>query len=120
MLQFSFNSGNYEIIKHGQTYVFDHANLKIELFSETGFKVTVVWEFIDDDSEDYSLKSTVTDNTITFYCSNFPKNGAGLCAPIRVATINNKNIYLIFWSFIDGQKDNYRARSVRYTFFSDI
>lgn len=35
-------------------------------------------------------------------CINFANTGAGVKEPVKVATISGRNLYFIFWAYLEG------------------
>lgn len=115
-MQVSVSSGEYNIIYNGYTFLFGkEENLRVDILADHDFHFSVVLEFLKDDSAtERSIEKTVNGNTITFSCKNFEDNGAGLASPENIAVINGKELYLMFWSYVEGNEKN---RSVKYTIF---
>ncbi len=115
-MQIHLSSGNYDIVSCGQAYLFDKdKDLTIHVESDNGFAFSVVLKFLEDHSGRRSMEQEASEDEIILSCMNFEDNGAGLVSPSKIAVIQNKEVYLMFWSFVDGE--NKKVRSVRYTIF---
>ena len=55
------------------------------------------------------------DSIITLNCINFKNTGTGIQSPVKVATIDGKDLYFTFWAYLEGSASRY----VKYTFFCE-
>lgn len=116
-MQISFSSDNYDIVAHGQTYLFGKdKDLTMDIEAADDFAFSIVLRFSEDSSGERKIERKITENRLELLCVNFKKNGTGLISPVKVAEIESKGLYLLFWSYLEGKKDQ-EVRSVRYTIF---
>ena len=71
--------------------------------------------FIENESVEQDLQLKTNDREIVLTCINFANTGAGVKEPVKVATISGRNLYFIFWAYLEGTV----SRSVKYTLFSE-
>lgn len=51
-------------------------------------------------------------------CVNFLSSGTGTSVPLELATIQAKKMYIMFWTYLEGDVlGQKKSRSVKYTFF---
>ena len=116
-MRFSFSSGNYEIISHGQTFLFPDCDLKINVNVDDEYSFRVIMNFSEDSAEaDFTIKTNVYDDTIVLDCVNFVDTGTGLFEPQELAIVRDRKLYFCIWSFMYGTQQS-KIRSVVYTFF---
>lgn len=116
-MQISLKSGNYKIIDSGQAFLFGDSNeLKIDVKAENGFILSICLIFTNDDTDEQKINSEIRANDIILSCINFKESGTGLYQPVHVATIDGKELWFIFWSYLEGSLGS-KIRSVKYTFF---
>lgn len=116
-MQVNLSSDNYSIISSGSTFLFgEDTDLTIEIAADNGFQFTIVMEFRVDNSSDYRVDTNFSENEIRLLCFNFQENGIGMKSPVNIGIIDGKEIYLLFWSYLDGEHGK-KVRSVRYTIF---
>ena len=56
------------------------------------------------------------DDVVVLSCLNFQNNGTGLISPVKIAEIEGREMFLIFWSYLEGGGER-KVRSVKYTLF---
>lgn len=113
-MQVTLSSGNYDIIAHGQTFLFGpEEDLSIDIDTQEDFKFSIILKFQQDESGMQEIRQNLEKNKIILSCKNFKDEGTGTPAPVDIVEIDGKKMYFMFWSFLDGEK----ARSVRYTLF---
>ncbi len=113
-MQISLYSGNYKIIDSGQTFLFgENTDFEIKLVSDNNFEIIIIINF-EKDTGEQRMEQNVNENIIRLSCYNFEELGTGLTKPIRIALIDGKEIYLMFWSYVEG---NANSRSVKYTIY---
>lgn len=87
------------------------------------FKFDIVFVFeTDEDNLERRYKITLHDNkAVIIDCWNFNDTlGVGTVSPIEIATIENKKMYIHFWVFLLGNKEeNKLARKIEYTVFKE-
>ncbi len=113
-MQISLYSDNYKIINSGQTFLFGaNADFRIKIVSDNNFEIPIIIKF-ENDNREQRIEQKVSENIIWLNCFNFDDLGTGLTKPISIARIEGKEIYLMFWSYIEG---NAKIRSVKYTIY---
>lgn len=116
-MQINLSSDQYSIVSSGQAFLFGvDANLKIDIVSDSNFEFSVVLEFQQDSSNEQRLEQKNDGNVITLTCHNFHDEGTGLTKPMKLARIDGKNLFLMFWSYVEGEADR-KSRNVKYTIF---
>ena len=116
-MQITLSSGDYDIVSSGQTFLFGlDENLRINIASEDNFEFSVVLEFQENSHGEREIKKEVKDNVITLTCTNFNASGTGLKKPINIARVNGKEVFLMFWAYLEGVEDG-KVRSVKYSVF---
>ncbi len=116
-MQVCLSSGNYRIISSGQSFLFgENKDLKINIMADNGFEFSIVLVFETDDTGEQRIARAICGNSITLSCFNFIDTGTGLSKPILIASIEGKEIWFIFWAYLDGTLDD-KVRSVKYTVF---
>lgn len=117
-MQISLQSDNYDIVAYGQAFLFGKdKDFTINVTADDDFSFSIVLKFLEDPSVEQKIVQTTGDgNEMILLCSNFVKTGTGTSAPVKIAEIEKKGLYFMFWSFLDGEK-NKEVRSVRYTIF---
>ena len=115
-MQISLSSGNYDIVASGQAFLFSKdKDLRIDIQADNGFAFSLVLNFIENESVEQDLQLKTTDKEIVLTCINFANTGAGVKEPVKVATINGRNMYFIFRAYLEWTV----SRSVKYTLFSE-
>lgn len=119
-MQVSLSSGEYKIISTGTTFLFgEDKDLTIDIAADDGFQFSVVMEFKEDgELGDSRVEGDCTENVLRLQCYNFSNSGTGSCWPTKIGMLDGKNIYLMFWSYLDGDREK-RARRVQYTIFHE-
>lgn len=122
-MQINLSSGNYKIVSSGQTFLFGlYEDLKITIMADNGFKFSVVLKFevdLKNETDLYGkqkIDKKIDGNIIILTCFNFDDEGTGLTKPISIAQIEGKEVFLMFWSYLEGS-ENGKVRSVKYTIF---
>ena len=106
----SLSSGKYDIVASGQAFLFSKdKDLRIDIQADNGLN------FIENESVEQDLQLKTNDREIVLTCINFANTGAGVKEPVKVATISGRNLYFIFWAYLEGTV----SRSVKYTLFSE-
>ena len=116
----NISTGHYNVIESNTVYLFkSDADLELDFkFGDFGFKI--IFLFVDNEEiEGYKLASHGNENLIEFTCTNFNNIlGTGTTSPIEIAMIDNKKLYIHFWSYTQGNSDAGRLiRKVEYTVF---
>ena len=118
-MQVDLTSGGNRIIASGDTFLFGEANeLTIRVEDVDDFRVCVTLKFFCDDSGEHRIKRDILEDRLVLSCYNFGGLGTGLSQPVRIATVGNKKIYFMFWTYEEGAKER-KARSVKYTLFCE-
>lgn len=116
-MQVSLSSGNYDIISNGQAFLFGlNKDFRINVVADNNFEFSVVMKFKKDNYGNSRIDKKLNDNTIVLTCFNFDDMGTGLTKPFSLARIEGKELFLMFWSYLEGS-ENGAARSVKYTIF---
>ena len=116
-MQVSLSSGGYDIIDSGHIFLFgEDKDLKMDITANNGFEISLILKFSKDTSNEQKIQKDISENTIILTCINFQNEGTGLATPVRIAAIDGKELYLMFWSYLEG-KDEIKSRSVKYTLF---
>lgn len=116
-MKVALSSDGYSIVSSGQVFLFGaDKTLEIHVQADNGFEFGVILKFVTDDSEKYRVDKSMDDNRITLTCVNFEDSGTGLSRPVRLARIDDKELFLMFWSYLEGA-DHGKVRSVKYTIF---
>lgn len=116
-MKVALSSDGYSIVSSGQAFLFGaDKDLEIHVQADNGFEFGVILKFVTDDSEKYRIDKSMDDNRITLTCVNFEDAGTGLSKPVRLARIDDKELFLMFWSYLEGA-DHGKVRSVKYTIF---
>ena len=119
-MQINLSSGNYNIISSGQAFLFgEEEHFRIDVIADDGFQFALVMKFLKDSSEEMNVTQKIEKNTIFFTCSNFQDDGAGSVEPLKIATVGGKQIFLMFWSYLEGAPEKKQARSIKYTIYSE-
>ena len=117
-MEITLSSGNYNIIDSGQVFLFDeNENFRIDVVANEKFRFSMVFKFIRDDSKEQQIGKEVMENSIVFTCWNFNDMGTGFSKPISIAKIDGKEMFFMFWSYLDGTGEMGKARSIKYTIF---
>lgn len=118
-MKVNLSSQAREIIANGTVLLFSEDadfTLCIELDDSSEMKLTV--QFKNDATEKQDVKMDISDNHVTLVCINFSASGAGLATPAQIAVIDQKKVYFIFWSYLDGSiKNKPKVRRVTYTLY---
>ncbi|MBO5209589.1 MAG: hypothetical protein J6B68_09645 [Lachnospiraceae bacterium] len=116
-MQINLSSGMYSIVSSGQTFLFNlDENLKIDIIADNNSHFSIILEFRQDSCDDQKIDSKSDGNIITLTCFNFDDKGTGLAKPINIAQIDGKDVFLMFWSYAEGEEER-KVRSVKYTIF---
>lgn len=118
-MQVNLSSGGYHIIDSGQTFLFGlDENLEIDIIASNGFAFSVILNFYNDTSTEYRIEKEIVENKIKLSCYNFIDVGTGLDSPVNIATVDGKQLYLLFWSYLEGKgQGKGKVRTVKYTIF---
>lgn len=118
-MQVGLSSGGYDIISSGQVLLFGkEEEFKIDILAENGFRFQIVLKFMKDDTDHFRIEKKVVEHSIILDCYNFADTGTGMSRPSKVARIGERDVYFMFWSYLEGAEDR-AARSVKYTIFMD-
>lgn len=113
-MQISLSSGNYDIVASGQAFLFSKDNdFRIDIQAENGFAFSLILNFVADRSGKQNIQRKINDNIITLNCINFENTGSGVKEPVKVATIDGRDLYFTFWAYLEGIGSRY----VNYTLF---
>lgn len=116
-MQVSLSSGNYHIISSGQTFLFGlDKDLRLIITADNHFQFSIVLKFEEDSSNERRIDTKINGDTIILNCFNFDDMGTGLTKPLSIAQVEGKEIFFIFWSYLEGAERG-KVRSVKYTIF---
>lgn len=116
-MQVRLSSGEYNIVNSGQTFLFgEDKDLTIDIIANDNFEFSITLKFLKDTSGEQRIESEIIENAIIISCINFDDIGTGLISPVRIAAIDGKELYIMFWSYLKGQEEG-KVRSVKYTIF---
>lgn len=116
-MQVTLSSGPYKIVSHGQVFLFGiNKDLKINILTEDKFEFSVNLKFVNDSYGERRVNKILEKNVINLTCYNFDDVGTGLTKPMSLAKIDGKELFLTFWSYLEGG-ENGSVRSVKYTIF---
>ena len=112
----SLSSGNYDIIASGQAFLFSKDDdFKIEVQADGEFTFAILLHFAEDESGKQDIQVKMNHDEILLTCLNFENAGSGMRKPVKLAEVNGKSLYFIFWSYLEGKA----TRSVKYTLFAE-
>ncbi len=118
-MQVALSSGGFRIISNGVVFLYDESNeLTIRVSDIEGANVCVSLQFFQDNSNEHRIEQQIFEDKLLLKCFNFKHDGTGLSRPAQIATVNGKKIYLTFWSYQEGSKEQ-KSRSVKYTLFCE-
>lgn len=116
-MQISLSSGDYNIADSGQVFLFgEDKDLTIHVSANDGFHFSLRLEFSKDSSGNQAINQEIMDDVVVLSCLNFQNNGTGLISPVKIAEIEGREMFLIFWSYLEGGGER-KVRSVKYTLF---
>lgn len=114
-------SSNYFIIDYSSVFLFDEkSDLTFDIDTENNFKFILILKFIEQDNSEQVINRSIQNNVITMECVNFLSSGTGTSKPIETAMSQNKKIYIMFWTYLEGDVlGQSKSRSVKYTLFME-
>lgn len=116
-MQVHLSSGNYHIIASGDVFMFDSAgDLSIHITDNGRPFIHLVLTFLKDASGQ-RIEQALVEDRLVLSCYNFKDEGTGMTSPWRIANANGKDVFITFWSYLEGSKDDIRPRHVKYTVF---
>lgn len=119
-MQITLSSGKYNIVDSGQVFLFgEDEDLRIEVNTDKDFTFSMVFKFAKDNSGENKIVKKVVENTMEFLCLNFQDLGTGFSEPMSIAKIEGKEMFLMLWSCIEGEKEGAGVRSVKYTIYME-
>ena len=120
-MQINLSSGNYNIINSGQVFLFGEKEpFKIDVISDEDFRFSILLKFMKDNSGKIGMTQEHEENTIIYTCINFQDNGAGVVQPLKIATVGGKQLFFMFWSYLEGVPEKKQVRSIKYTIYSEM
>lgn len=115
----NISTDNYNVLESNIVYLPDeHSDLILHFRFEENFEFDFKFIFKSDSEDTNSrLERKQNENILEAICVNFDNIlGTGTSEPLSVATINGKQLYIHFWSFLLGNSEGKkRARKVEYT-----
>lgn len=119
-MQITLSSGDYNIIDSGQVFLFDeNEDFRIDVDAKNDFMFSIIFKFKTDATKHQQVDKIVMENSIVFTCLNFNDMGTGFTKPLSIAKIDGKEIFLMFWSYLEGIEGIGKTRSVKYTIFQE-
>ena len=120
-MQVKLSSGQKEILDHGTVFLFDeNADLSLDITGDNSYNLRLVLKFTNDSLQKQSIKTERLENCIEMTCVNFQSSGTGLRTPAKIAVVDGKEIYITFWSYLEGRGKNDKwVRKVEYTLFGE-
>ena len=118
----NISSGKYSILESNVVYlVDDESDLTLHFAFKDDFQFDLHITFIvDEDVAGARLERKTNGNVLEAMCYNFNNSlGTGTSIPINVATIDDKKMYIHFWSFLLGDANKKQARKIEYTVFME-
>lgn len=117
----NISTGNYTVVESNVVYLYKYdMDLVLDFQFDNNFKFKIRIFFEDDqETKDQSLQYRTSEDLVEFKCKNFKNElGTGTIIPVEIATIENKRLYIHFWSFIHGNLNAEKfVRKVEYTVF---
>ena len=119
-MQVDLSSGGYNIISSGMSFLFgEDKDFTINIAMDNGFRFTLMLEFKEDGQSESRIDGDFTEEKIHLQCFNFRDSGNGMCWPVQIGVLNEKKVYLMFWSYLNGDKGK-NARSIQNTIFQEM
>ena len=119
-MQITLSSGDYNIIDSGQVFLFDeNEDFRIDVDAKNDFMFSIIFKFKTDATKQQQVDKIVMENSIVFTCLNFNDMGTGFTKPLSIAKIDEKEIFLMFWSYLEGAEGIGKTRSVKCTIFQE-
>lgn len=120
-MRVTLHSSNYDIIDHGVVFLFEEkGDLTFNIDTENNFKFKLILRFVEQGNSEQVINRSIQNNVITMECVNFLSSGTGTSTPIEIATSQNKKIYIMFWTYLEGDVfGQCKSRSVKYTLFME-
>ena len=117
-MEITLSSGNYKIIDSGQVFLFrEDDEFRMDIDTNKDFVFSIIFKFLKSDIKEMKIDKQIDKNIITITCFNFEDLGTGFSSPMSIAKIEDKEMYLMLWSYLDGDSKSGRVRSIKYTFF---
>lgn len=118
-MKIEVSSGNHKIIESGTVFLYNKdSDFSLHFDNEKGFSFNLSIYFKTDDSGSQIIQREIEENNIVFKCMNFSDAGTGTTEPILLATIDNQNMYIHFWSYVEGEiEGKEKTRKVEYTVY---
>ena len=118
-MHINLSSGNYHIIASGSTFLYDPwGDLSISIEGNKQPFLSLVLKFSKDNETGPRIETTVEDDTLIVTCYQFSGAQDRLKSPTHIATINDKEISILFSSQFIGNKEQ-ATRKVEYTIFAE-
>lgn len=116
MKAFNISSGGYDVLKSGSVITYDsNAEISFLIEMDTTFSFKFIMNFKNEENKGQDIQVTASSDEIICTCINFDNPlGTGFASPVKLATFNNKELYLNFWVVDLGQKS---LKQVMYTFY---
>lgn len=120
-MQVKLSSQKREIISYGTVFLFEkNGDLTLDMQAENSLELVLTIRFVEDISQDQRVETSLLESHLEIRCINFAALGTGLTVPLKIAVIDGKNIYLMFWAYLEGNEENKaKVRKVEYTLYSE-
>lgn len=102
------SSGSCFLIDSQLAFLYD-SNQPVEIEEEFGsdFRIIIRIVLAHDDKNEYRIEVGIQEDTVTYTCYNFDNAlGTGTRTPIEFATYNGKKLFLHFWIYTMGGKED--------------
>ena len=117
-MKITMSSGNHKIIDSGQVFLFaEDDELRMDVDTNKDFVFSMVFKFMKDDTKEKKVEKKIVENVIVVTCMNFDDLGTGFSSPVSIAKIDGKEMFLILWSYLEGDDETGRVRSIKYTIY---
>lgn len=118
-MNISIKSNDYEVIGNGIVIAYGQdSDITFHFNDGKGYIFDLKFVFKYDDSKNMVINRSSLGNTILYECYNFYNEGTGSSEPIKVAPYHEQNIYIRFWTSLDGNiSEQGKTRKLEYTFF---
>ena len=116
----NISSDKYNIYESNAVFLFEKdSDLTLHFIFKDNFEFDIRFIFkTDSDISKEKIERNVNGNMLELRCINFNSVlGTGTTMPVEIATIENKKMYIHFWSFVYGSDSENKTRKVEYTVF---
>lgn len=119
-MRIQMSSGNCDIVACNEVFLFDDSEeLALHIYDDDDSYCCIALRFIQDESKKQRIEPEGGNDSLALTCYNFNSRfGAGLKTPVLVGESDGKNMYIMFWTKIQGSCEPY-VRSVQFTIFRE-